>query len=813
MIEMRIVASVQAKRGSSRGLVHYIAHSKLDSEREPENVRELFNAFADSLSVTSANNSLRIGIAKGRPSNDELHHLVLSFRPDDYRKLGKDKKQRSHGLKEVTREAMNRLETALSADRLSWAAAVHLNTNNPHVHIALQKQYSMKDLEREALAKIPHEALPHFEVRGREKVLIPGILIEAATEKMDHLIARNLEQTQTRGKNRPLHESRSTSTTVSERERDSEAGQKLRDERDTLRRGIIAEYELRRIESRITALTDHGDKMRFLVSDPVSGRKRRFSLRDLEQLGAVAEPDALTLPERQVRTILLKMLGKEEAEKERIQSNAGDTIREADRVRSRYRKMGRKLPVPSFTKDELDKLQEYCMDAADIRRFSYLEGVRSELERSAEIEPRSRGDLRRITAQKTISDLRIKGLEKDQKDFIDRKYYRPVDVGGRQISLAQLDREEKAPRNPISSLFDNFKQMASLWSEKERDSTKKTDSERLRKSILRALDEQTAGIEREVKAERNITKLFEKILNADPEKTAEEPLYSSEQLAEIDALSLRLKLRPAYEKIWDEQRTLIESAASDSPAARKLLRSSTEASLSDYKTLIIAGRALAREIVANAEFKRAKDGLRTFTESKRFHKFAIADKDAGSVEFVSLHDVDLPTRGSLLDRALDEIFEGKQHRSLRRTVISLVKEKEQELKQEAAAAKDIMASASQNAFEFKQFSLFGLASETSYQPIFTSSEIRSLEIRAANTRDPKEAARLRTVLESASDQPARSLKEILRDFENPEMIPAREKEHIPAKQEKAPPAETPAFNNPTREPQERRGPSYQGHSR
>ncbi|QYO66701.1 relaxase MobL [Leptolyngbya sp. 7M] len=810
---MRVVASVQAKRGSSRGLVHYIAHSKLDAEREPENVRELFNAFADSMSVTSSNNSMRIGIAKGRPSNDELHHLVLSFRPDDYRKLGKGEKQRGHCLKEVTREAMKRLKTALSADRLSWAAALHLNTNNPHVHIALQKQYFTTDLERETLTKIPREALPHFEVRGREKVLIPGILIEAATEKMDHLIDRNLQQTQAREKDPISRESISALQIVSERERDNKARQKLTDERDTLRRGIIAEYELRRIESRITALTDHGDKMRFLVSDSVSGRKGRFSLRDLEQGGTGAEPDAMTSPERQIRTILLKMLGKEEAEKERIQSNARDTIREADRVRSRYRKMGRKLPVPSFTKDELDKLQEYCMDAADIRRSSYLEGVRSELERSREIEPRSRDDLRRIAAQKTISDLTIKRLEKDRYEFDDRRYYRPVDAGDRHVSLAQLDREERDPRNPIRSLFENLKNMASRSSEKERDSTQITDSDRLRNSIVRALDEQKTGIEKELKAERNKTKVIEKILKADPEKTAEEPLYSTEQLADIDALSLRLKQSPVYEKNWDKQRTLIESATSNSPAARKLLRSSAEASLSDHKTNIIAGRALAREIVAKAEFKRAKDGLKTFTESKRFHKFAIADKDTGSVEFVCLHDVDLPSRGSLLDRALDEIFEGKQHRSLRRTVTSLVKDKEQGLKQEVAAAKDIMASASQNASEFKQFSFFGLASETSYQPIFTSSEIRLLESRAANTRDLKEAARLRAVLESASDQPARSLKQILRDFENPEMIPAREKEHIPATLEKASPAETPAFNDPTREPQERRGPGNQGHSR
>src|SRR5690606_20262718 len=160
---MKVVASVQAKRGSSRGLVHYIAHSKLDVEREQEKGRELCNDVANDLSVTSANNSLKIGIAEARPSNDELHHLVLSFRPADYHALGRDEKARRSALKDIARTAMKRLEISLSAERLYWAAAVHLNTENPHVHIALQKQYFTEEIERKVLAKIPREALPHFE--------------------------------------------------------------------------------------------------------------------------------------------------------------------------------------------------------------------------------------------------------------------------------------------------------------------------------------------------------------------------------------------------------------------------------------------------------------------------------------------------------------------------------------------------------------------------------------------------------------------------------------------------------------------------
>jgi len=811
---VRIVASVQAKRGSSRGLVHYIAHSKLDIEREPLNVRELFNDFADNLSVTSANNSMRIGIAKGRPSNDELHHIVLSIRPDDYRKIGTTEKQRRRALKETTRAAMQRLEKELSADRLSWAAAVHLNTENPHVHIALQKQYFTQDLERENLTKVPREALPHFERYDGEKVLIPGFLIEAATERMERLVSRDLDQVHTPEDDRDRHDSALHSSGDAEKEMENQAVQKRLEEREILGRGTVAEFELRRIDLKIKGLTDQGRQMRFRVSDPVSGRKTRLSLQDLEQRGAGANADQIASSERQIRTILLKMIGKGEALKERMQNDSALTIREADRVRNEFRKQGRKLPTPSFTKDEIDKLQEYCIDAADIRRFAYLEGVRLELERSREIEPRSSEDLRRIAARKTISDMTISRLEKERDDFSDQRYYRLVDIGKRSASVAQLDREEKAPANQITAIVEKLKDMALRFSGKGQDSTTiKNDSEPSRNEILSKLNEQLTGIENELITERNKAKMLERILVADAQKITPEPVYSFEQLAEIDTLSFRLKLAPIYDRNWDAQRTLIESATGDSPAARKLLKANPKANLIDHKRDIIAGRALAREIIAKTVFDKAKEDLKTFETIGRFHKFAITDKKSGSVEFVSLHEVDLPKRGSMLDRALEEVFEGREHRSLRRTVSSLVNAREERLSRDVAAAKEILASASQNASEFKQVSLFGLRSESAFNPLFTSSEIRMLEMRAAGTSDAKEAARLRSILESVSDQQTASLKDILRRFDNPEKAPASEKERDTVQREKETPDQDLGLNDPTTHSKGRREPEYQGHSR
>lgn len=795
---MRIVASVQAKRGSSRGLVHYIAHSKLDTEREPEKTRELFNEFADRLSVESANNSMKIGLGRGRPSNDELHHLVLSFRPDDYRALGTNEKERRRAVKYTTRAAMKQLENALGADRLSWAAAVHLNTENPHVHIAIQKEYFTKEIERQIMTRIPREALPHFELRDAEKVLVPGFLIDTATDKVEQLIERNRDQLQGHDQDRIQ---RTPNPSISKKYPSANVNRYTVAESDILRRGILAEHELRRIDTKITALIEQGNKKRFLVSDPLSGERRRLSLADLDQSGSVSNSDANGTPARQIRTILFKMLSKEEAAKAQLQKDAGEWVREAARIRTEYRKKGLKLPTPSLTKDELDKLQNNCLETKDIRRFSYLERMRSELERSDDIEPRTKWDLQQIVVKKTLSGLRAENYERNHYELGSRSFYRSVVVGDKRVSLAQLDRSENGTRNSAVSLFEKLKKASTRWIGRSLGSEIRDDNGRLKVEIVNKLNEELDSFKKDNKSEQKKERLLEKILTENAEHRDIEPAYSPEDLAEVEALSLRLKQRAVYEKNWGEQRALIDSAADDCRAYRKFIKVDPGANFDQYKNNIVAGRAVAREIVARVEFQKAKESLETFKKFKRFQKFGITDKGTGKVAFFSLHDVELSPRGSLLDHAVNELFESREYRLLRRTVSSLVKEREQRLNDEVKAAKSILVAAANTASEFKQVSFFSLKNEATHQPIFTASEVTALENRAANTRNPKEAARLRATLESSDNRSSRPLSEILRDFADPEITSEKGKTLDPsARDEKLMPGRIDEIEDRSRKP-------------
>ncbi|HCA57772.1 MAG: hypothetical protein KF831_06280 [Acidobacteria bacterium] len=814
---MRVIASVQSKRGSSRGLIHYIAHSKIDTEREHEKGRELFNAFADELSVKSANNSIKPVVGRGRPSNEDLHHLVLSFRPDDYRALGSTEKQRRAALKDTTRAAMARLETLLNADRVSWAASVHLNTKNPHVHIAIQKEFLNKDLETRSMTKIPRESLPYFELRDGEKVLTSGGLIDAAIEKMEQLMVRDRERELTRRARQSRKESGSLTRDKTDLEKGEGIHQEAKEEREILRRGILAEYELQRIESKLKILTEHGDRMRFLVADPVSGQKRRLSLHDLEQSSVSSNLEPNTSPERQIRTILLKMRAHEEAAKDSLKKAATDAIREAVGIKKLYKKSGWKLPTPSLTKDDLDKLQKHCLEHSNARRFSYLESIRTELENKQEVEPRSNEDFSRLAAEKAVSEMRERLLAKNYADLNDRQYISVVNVGQRKVSLAQLDREEATSKSAVVVFARKLKDTALRLAGKGQGSTVSNENDRLRHDIVSKLNGQLSGVRENQRNEGNKAKIIGTILAANCEgKTPSEPIYSTDQLAEIDTLSLRLKLEEHYDKNWNEQLTLIASAGNDSRAYRKLLKVNPTADFTDHKNKIIAGRAIAREIASRVELDKAKEELRTFTRSKHFQKVAIADKATGDVAFLSLHDVDPPRRNSLLDRALDQVFESREHRAIRRTIKSLVEGREQRLNDEVSAAKGIVDSAALNASEFKQSSLFGLRNEPVAKPIFTSSEITAIEKRAFGTRDASEAVRLQKVLASAAEQPAGSLTDILRDFENPGPTSTQNKERDTALQKIANQQAAVVSENPARVSvgaDRVKEPSLYGHSR
>jgi hypothetical protein len=738
---MRVIASVQSRRGSSRGLIHYLAHSKINPDRESVSGRELFNAFTEHLTVRSANNFLKSDCGKGRPSNADLHHLVLSFRQADFLQIGSTDEDRKRRIKIVTRHAIGKLEDRLQSERLAWAGAVHLNTPNPHVHIAIQKQYLTRNLQSKSLNKIPREALPHFEFIEGEKQIVDGILIESAKVKLQELVGErspSLEQTKNK------RQDRNPRTREGDKVHIIDAND---DERQILRRGILAEYQLKFRKERIAFLIEHRDRLKFPVKDPHQGIVNRVSLVEL-QLGANSpdESQKTAAQQRQIKAITHSILAKEESEFFKRKEGSAAVRKNANKIRNHYKRSGIKLPTPAFQKDELDDLQIQCLAGSHIREYLFLEQIRSELEISEEINPRSQDELELLAGQRILSERRQQLHRKQILDFKDNRYYRKVTLGKERLSLSIMDRQSDQRANSARSLLQPIRIAIDSIAGSFRKSPSKTNDVHLRNAIETKLNEQSLQLQKQLRNDEKKTNTLRRILarNADPKDV--KPKFSAEDLIEFEALARKLKLTPEYGSVWGLQKGSIVQAQ----------RGQIVTYTGNSESRLVAGRVMAREVLCNIGLNKAIDDLAYFRKSKRFHKFALEDNKNGSTNYLSLNDVDLPRRTSVLDHALNLLLESKDHRILRSDIEARVKEHEVSLKADVAAFKGLSIAAAVEAAEFKQHSFWGNAAAPEFQ-------------RIENTSDSKESRKLSSILEDSAKKHSETFDELLNRVFTPEL--------------------------------------------
>lgn len=196
---MRVVVTVKPTPGGGGAsqATRYIAYRERDEEREGKDPRPLFSAKEDALSFWKAERVLTEGRA---PTKDELIHIAVSFREEDFSDLGHDETTRQDALKEVSREAVSQIADELRADNLRWVAGIHRNTDHPHIHLLIHRTYLDRETGRETrLARIPEEMLARRvnDETGANKI-IPGNFSLAFETALDRAQERAREPTQTR---------------------------------------------------------------------------------------------------------------------------------------------------------------------------------------------------------------------------------------------------------------------------------------------------------------------------------------------------------------------------------------------------------------------------------------------------------------------------------------------------------------------------------------------------------------------------------------------------------------------------------------
>src|SRR5262245_51737908 len=119
--------------------------------------------------------------------------LVISLEKEEYfNRLGTDEESRQNGLRETTRDAMKKMTEDLSADNLRWVAGIQRNTDNPHVHLLIHRDYIDRDTKRlKRLKSLPKEMRVSWErAQDGSRVINPG----SFSRTFETLLERRMEK-------------------------------------------------------------------------------------------------------------------------------------------------------------------------------------------------------------------------------------------------------------------------------------------------------------------------------------------------------------------------------------------------------------------------------------------------------------------------------------------------------------------------------------------------------------------------------------------------------------------------------------------
>lgn len=196
---MRVVVSVKATPGGGQTTqaARYIAYRERDEEREGTEPRPLFSARENALSFWKAERVLTAGRA---PQKNEVIHIAVSFREGDFEALGRSEKLRQESLREVTREAVTQVAEVLRADQLRWVAGIHRNTDHPHIHLLIHREYLDRDTRAEQrLRQIPEEMLAtRIQNEHEGEKVHPGSFSQAFETALDRAQERARQEPQER---------------------------------------------------------------------------------------------------------------------------------------------------------------------------------------------------------------------------------------------------------------------------------------------------------------------------------------------------------------------------------------------------------------------------------------------------------------------------------------------------------------------------------------------------------------------------------------------------------------------------------------
>ena len=181
-----VLKQIPAQGSGASDLTRYVARSKLGHEREGPAARPLFTAHADDLSVTEARHWLSI-VGDKWDKSDALHYVLSFASAREYELLGDDEKERREAVRDFLRHSLKESLAQLGVTEMRWVAGVHRNTDNPHLHLLLNR-YALREETGELvrLARLPVPLVAHHtRLPDGEKFFGYGAIITEFAAQID----------------------------------------------------------------------------------------------------------------------------------------------------------------------------------------------------------------------------------------------------------------------------------------------------------------------------------------------------------------------------------------------------------------------------------------------------------------------------------------------------------------------------------------------------------------------------------------------------------------------------------------------------
>ncbi len=789
---MIISIKSSASGGSSRGLINYLAHSKLDKAQEEVEKREFFNESENDLDVKRANENLSLTGAK--PNPEELLHLVIAPGKEEIESVGDDLQARKEALKVLVRETVAQLEKEVKAKKLKWVAVTHFNTDHPHAHLALQKEFIDETGRIESL-RITRQML-HYNESGEngEKTLHKGVLILAAENKLKEIAAHRqktqennispkadkaAEKSKTQGENQPQVPSEPTKIPNYP-------------ERRILAEEMLVTAEIARRTRNIENLIEHGDKKRFKIKDEETENVRHVSIFDIEQKIEIVSRQkswALYPKNPDKRSLSISLIANEERAKHLPVITQLETIRrhvlgfenrhltnaeekhtrlhnQKLMIEKKYEGQNTTTPLPIFTPSEIQQLQTEAIRNKNVEKILLLENIRQKNALELRNLSRRDEDVQELLATKIVAAFKLEAAEKRLLEFPKTKDFIKVKIGNSVWSSHSLE-QNKNQNDSKNGLFTKFKAKTIdlfFGSEKKNSADEITDYRALKTQVSDALENLENERRSEIQKQKEFVQTLDKIFQAEtnPNKAKLTPSFSAFELAEMEDFAFETIHESLYEKSlqWQENWLLqklasrpSESTNDESPKMPDKVELSGKAEFAvdrsnKAKKIIgnfVLGRAEARMILATAKIAKAGENIARYHRDKVFFKHQIKDAKTGATRELSLRDVDPKTHYYLLDSILNKALETKEQKQERDAVQQAAQNKEKELTLDLQNARIAFLRLENHKTEL----LEKYKNEQTTGPIFTPKEIGALEAWKYQTMKSTEAERIEKIINQA----------------------------------------------------------------